>query len=119
MNEHLDPANPALYAQAQAVVANAHSCRDAVEGIRAAGGPLGAAPANAVDAATDVLAALPPALDQAILGAARNGLSRSIAVYFDEWDEQPDISIRVVEEMHQGAARVRIVISHPHDGRQP
>ena|SRR3974390_3514013 len=116
INEYLNPANADLYREAQAVVANAASSRDAVEGLRATDGTVRGASAGAVDAARDVLGALPRALDGALLAAVRSGLARSIAIHV-EWDENTEIGVRITEDLHQGAPRVRIVISHPHDGR--
>jgi hypothetical protein len=119
LNDTLTPTNATGYAHAKTVVANANSCRDVVEGLRTPGGGLGAASTNATDAARDVLGAIPHSLDVALLAAVRSGLDRNITVYLDEWDENPEIGVKVIEEQHQGAPRVRIVVSHPHDGRQP
>jgi hypothetical protein len=120
INEHLDPANPALYAQAQAVVANAASCIDVIDGLRAPRNPpLGLEEDLIIEAVRDVLGGLPRAIDLATLAGVRSGLARSIAVHIDPWQPSSEIGVSITEEQHEGALRVKIVISHPDDERRP
>jgi hypothetical protein len=118
INEHLNPANAELYAQAQAVVANAASCFDAIEGLRTPGSPLDREDDDVIAAVRDVLGGLPRAVDLATLAGVRSGLARSIAVFIDPWQVSSEIGVKITEEQYGGALRVKIVISHPDDGRR-
>jgi len=92
-----DPTAPA-YADAAALVAEATSCRAAVEQM----GVLEDQPAKVVREADAVFAAMPPDVTRGILEALRAGFARRSPMKL-HWDEdtsgeEPTVAYRVVEE---------------------
>jgi hypothetical protein len=59
-----------------------------------------------------VLAALPEAIDQALLGAVRSGLERGITVAVD-WEEGSPVALRIAE-VDGDDPRLDIVVITPH-----
>jgi hypothetical protein len=114
LNLMFNPASAADYAAARAVVANAASCRDAIDGLRAAPGPVHDARPEVFDAGRDVVEALPRALSEALLAAVRSGLARGVVVEL-HWDRADAKALGISEGPAVGDP-VEIHLSHPYDG---
>jgi hypothetical protein len=114
LNLAFNPANAEDYAVAQAVVANAASCPDAVDGLRAAPGPVHDASPEVFDAGRAVVEALPPALSAALLAAVRSGLELGVLVEL-HWDQAAAKALGITEGPAAGDP-VEIHLSHPSDG---
>jgi hypothetical protein len=105
LNEMLGGSNQAAYASAQSAVEGADTIRDAVEAV----GVLEGLDTELVVEARAVLDAIPPSLDQAIIGALESAFEDRTAVFL-EWVEGDLMEVRISEELD---GRVHIVFVSP------
>jgi len=108
INRFIDQKDRTRYRHAQLAVRRARSLRQAVN----AAGMFADLPAEHAQEARAVLAALPQATADAILGAVRSALSRGLPAQV-RWEQARAIEVRVSET----TTRVRIVIATP-DGQR-
>ena len=104
LNEVLGDTNAEAYGRAQAATSSASSVREAVEGM----GILERLKDAEVAEAQAVMAALPRAVELAILGATSAGFERRVPIGI-EWHRGDAISVNVREE----ATEVHIVLTTP------
>ena len=105
LNEILEGGNQAAYAGARSALEAADTVRDAVEAV----GVLDGLDADLVIEARAVLDAIPPSLDQAIIGALESAFEDGVAM-FVEWVEGETMEVRIFEEPD---GRVHIVFISP------
>ena len=97
--------NQAAYERAQSAVEGADTVREAVEAV----GVLEELDTELVVEARAVLDAIPPSLDQAIIGALESAFEDGAAVFID-WEQGDTMEVRISEEPD---GRVRIVLVSP------
>jgi hypothetical protein len=105
LNAMLGGDNQAAYERAQSAVEGADTVREAVEAV----GVLEELDTELVVEARAVLDAIPPSLDQAIIGALESAFEDGAAVFID-WERGDTMEVRISEEPD---GRVRIVFVSP------
>jgi hypothetical protein len=97
------------YAEALSVIEQVDTLLDAVE----RGGVLDRLSSDAMrEEVTAVLNALPPAVDEALMGTVKRALARRVRVV-TQWEGYKTIEVRISEEPRPDGPTIRIVFASP------